>query len=117
MKVSHSFVAASVVTFGFWALPMTATATPIGSIAANIDQNSLVHKTSGYDGFGFGIEGKGCGFGDGGGTGYNGCFIYEKGHRYYYGYSPYQYGKKPYGKRDTYRNGNGYKAKNRKGYR
>lgn len=117
MTVSHSFAAASMVALGLWALPTAATAMPIGSIAADADGTSLVHRTSGYDGYGFGIEGDGCDFGHGGGTGYKGCFIYEKGHRYYYGYAPSQYGKKPYGKRDTYRSGNGYKSKNRKGYR
>lgn len=117
MKISHSIAAASMVTLGLWALPTAATAMPIGSNAADVDGTSLAHKTSGYDGYGFGIEGDGCGFGHGGGTGYKGCFIYEKGHRYYYGYAPSQYSKKPYGKRNTYRNGEGYKSKNRKGYR
>lgn len=117
MKVSRTIATASMVTLGLWVLPMSAVAMPVGSIATDFDGTSLVHKISGYDGYGFGIEGNGCGFGHGGGTDYKGCFIYEKGYRNYYGYRPYQYGKKPYGKRNTYQNGNGYKSKNRKGYR
>lgn len=43
----------------------------------------MVHEASGYDGYGFGLSGEGCGFGQGGGTGYQGCFVYEKGYDHY----------------------------------
>lgn len=114
MRVLQPLAAASMVGLGLWALPTSAVAMPFATIASSLETAPLVQKTSGYDGYSFGIEGHGCGFGHGGGTGYKGCFIYDKNFRYQYGYAPYRYGKKPYGKRDNYRYDNKYK--NRKGY-
>ena len=119
MKLYLSFAAASLVGLGAMTAPQTASAMPHTThLAQGLGASSaIVHKTSGFDGYGFGLWGHGCGFGQGGGTGYTGCFIYEKGYRGYYGYNPYRYNKRYYNGRDSYRYGKSYRGKGRKAYR
>ncbi len=112
MKLFVSIATASIVTLGLSALPESAQAAPHLTAAFHgvSGTHATVRKVSGFDGFGFGLSGKGCGFGHGGGTGYDGCFVFEKGGRGSYGYNGYGYAKPSYGRRGSYRDGYGYRG-------
>ena len=122
MKLIPSLAAASVLSLGLAASPQTASALPslAGAVAVPSAAGLPVQKTSGFDGYGFGVHGDGCGWGMAGGTGYSGCFIYEYGGRDRNGFRTYEgYGKrKPYyGRRGVYREPYGYRGRNgRRGY-
>ncbi|MGI9383795.1 MAG: hypothetical protein ACR2PO_11630 [Methyloligellaceae bacterium] len=122
MKLIPSLAAASVLTLGLSALPQTASALPSlqDAVTTPTQAGLPIQNVSGYDGYGFGIHGNGCGWGMGGGTGYTGCFIYERSGRDRYGYRTYEgngYRKPYYGRRGTSRGGYGRRGRDyRRGY-
>ncbi len=120
MKLFLSLAAASISTLGLSGSPQTAFATShlATAFSAPTETRLPIRKVAGYDGYGFGLSGQGCGWGNGGGTGYDGCFIYEKGDRGRYGYRGYDgygYAKPYYGRRGHSRGGYGRGRRYRRG--
>ncbi len=79
-----------------------------------ISQSSNIILAQGFNGYGFGLSGNGCGFGHGGGTGYDGCFLYEKSDKRYYGK---RYDRKPSYSRGTSRAKNAYRKRSNRTFR
>lgn len=77
-------------------------------------QSSNIILAQGFNGYGFGLSGNGCGFGHGGGTGYDGCFLYEKSDKRHYGK---RYDRKPGYSRKTSRSKSTYRKRSSRTFR
>ena len=114
MKLQLTLAAASILALGLSGAAQTARAAPqlAAAFSAPAEHRLPVQNAGGgFDGYGFGLHGRGCGWGHGGGTGYDGCFVFERGSRGYNGYRGYnRSGKRYYRRGRSYRGDYGYRG-------
>ncbi len=111
MSTKLLIAALPAIALGLTSAAHSAQATPPTALVhqgpANSPSSNII-LAQGFNGYGFGLSGNGCGFGHGGGTGYDGCFLYEKSDKRYYGK---RYDRKPGYSRGTSRTKNTYRKR------